>query len=308
RKQEAEETEDLRAPALERKRKTRSDEEIEDTMAQEMEALKDMSNMYMIQNSSLFTSEETTTSKTIDINIEDVLSTQPQAMTDRGNDNQDLHQAESEEERVGENQKMEKVPEQMIAKRSSDMTNLESNATAIFPTEEAVTVIQEQKNTEPAAAFVEKGNGPPLVLHSQDSQEPIGSKASTSASKTLETDTDMEGFTIVNYQKQSTKSKRKHYIEVMHEVHRTATRRGTVLPDAFNRLNDSGKQTTVLTLIKSYNLDLIMLQETNLYNNTTRQFLKNQWTFDLVWTKRTAILARKKEIKFEEIEIKIDDR
>ena len=73
-------------------------------------------------------------------------------------------------------------------------------------------------------------------------------------------------------------------------------------------LNDSGKQTIVLTLLKSYNLDIIMLQETNLCNDTTRQFLKNQWSFDSVWTKRTAILAGKKEIKFEEIETKMDDR
>jgi len=73
-------------------------------------------------------------------------------------------------------------------------------------------------------------------------------------------------------------------------------------------LNDSNKQSITLTLIKSYGLDIIMLQETNLYNEATRRFLKKQWSFDSVWTKRTAILAGKKEIKFEEIETKMDDR
>jgi len=47
-------------------------------------------------------------------------------------------------------------------------------------------------------------------------------------------------------------------------------------------LNDSNKQSITLTLIKSYGLDIIMLQETNLYNEATRRFLKKQWSFDSV--------------------------
>ena len=41
-------------------------------------------------------------------------------------------------------------------------------------------------------------------------------------------------------------------------------------------LNDRGKQQKTLTLLKSYNLDIIMIQETNLNNKNTQNFLKNQ--------------------------------
>ena len=41
-------------------------------------------------------------------------------------------------------------------------------------------------------------------------------------------------------------------------------------------LNDRGKQQRTLTLLKSYNLDLIMIQETNLNNENTQNFLKQQ--------------------------------
>lgn len=125
--------------------------------------------------------------------------------TDGGSDNQDLYQAGSEEEQFGEDQKMGEAQEQVTTEQSNDTTNLESNATTIVPIEEAVTATQEQVSTEPAAAFVEKGNDPPPVLHSQDGQEPSDSETNTLASKTLETDTDMEGFTTVTYRKQSTK-------------------------------------------------------------------------------------------------------
>jgi exonuclease III len=41
-------------------------------------------------------------------------------------------------------------------------------------------------------------------------------------------------------------------------------------------LNNQEKQKKTLTLIKSYKLDLILLQETNLNNNSTQNFLKQQ--------------------------------
>ena len=44
-------------------------------------------------------------------------------------------------------------------------------------------------------------------------------------------------------------------------------------------LNDRGKQQNSLTLLKSYKLDIIMLQETNLNNEKMQSFLKQQWTY-----------------------------
>ncbi|CAG8787549.1 40477_t:CDS:1, partial [Gigaspora margarita] len=52
----------------------------DDKVAQEIEALKDVTNTYTTQNNMLFTSEETTTNEIIDINTEDVSPTQPQAL------------------------------------------------------------------------------------------------------------------------------------------------------------------------------------------------------------------------------------
>ena len=40
-------------------------------------------------------------------------------------------------------------------------------------------------------------------------------------------------------------------------------------------LNNQQKQWNTLTLLKSYKLDIIMLQETNLNNNNILNFLKN---------------------------------
>jgi exonuclease III len=47
-------------------------------------------------------------------------------------------------------------------------------------------------------------------------------------------------------------------------------------------LNDKQKQQNTLTLLKSYNLDIILLQETNLNNGKTREFLQQQWIFDSI--------------------------
>ena len=74
------------------------------------------------------------------------------------------------------------------------------------------------------------------------------------------------------------------------------------------RLNNQQKQRNTLTLLKSYKLDLIMLQETNLNDNNTLNFLKNQWLFDSIWTNKTAILAGNKNITFKNIEIELDNR
>ncbi|CAG8650261.1 25794_t:CDS:2, partial [Gigaspora rosea] len=45
---------------------------------------------------------------------------------------------------------------------------------------------------------------------------------------------------------------------------------------------------------------IILLQETNLEKKDTRDFLQDQWTFDSIWTSKTAILAGNREINFEE--------
>jgi exonuclease III len=73
-------------------------------------------------------------------------------------------------------------------------------------------------------------------------------------------------------------------------------------------LNNQQKQLNTLTLLKSYKLDLIMLQETNLNNENTQNFLKNQWIFDSIWTNKTAILAGNKDIIFKNIEFDLDNR
>ena len=63
-------------------------------------------------------------------------------------------------------------------------------------------------------------------------------------------------------------------------------------------LNNRPKAQNTLTLLKSYNLDVIMLQETNLKDSKTRNFLAQQWGFDSFWSSKTAILAGNKNIKF----------
>jgi len=62
-------------------------------------------------------------------------------------------------------------------------------------------------------------------------------------------------------------------------------------------LNNRPKAQKTLTLLKSYNLDIIMLQETNLKDTNTRNFLAQQWGFDSFWSSKTAILAGNKNIK-----------
>ena len=73
-------------------------------------------------------------------------------------------------------------------------------------------------------------------------------------------------------------------------------------------LNNLDKQLKTLTLLKSYKLDIILLQETNIFDIATQQFLKDQWTFDSIWTGRTAILAGNKEIKLQDIKKSQEDR
>ena len=73
-------------------------------------------------------------------------------------------------------------------------------------------------------------------------------------------------------------------------------------------LNNQLKQKNTLTLLKSYKLDLIMLQETNLDNSNTQNFLKNQWIYDSIWTNRTAILAGNKDICFKNTKTDLNNR
>src|ERR1043165_3623878 len=73
-------------------------------------------------------------------------------------------------------------------------------------------------------------------------------------------------------------------------------------------LNNQQKQRNTLTLLKSYKLNLIMLQETNLNDKNTQNFLKNQWMFDSIWTNKTAILAGNKDITFKNIELDLNNR
>ena len=51
-----------------------------------------------------------------------------------------------------------------------------------------------------------------------------------------------------------------------------------------------------------------MLQETNLNDNNTLNFLKNQQLFDSIWTNKTAIFAGNKNITFKDIELDLDNR
>lgn len=42
-------------------------------------------------------------------------------------------------------------------------------------------------------------------------------------------------------------------------------------------LNNRIKCKETLTLLKSYNIDIILIQETNLHNTSMQNFLKSQW-------------------------------
>ena len=73
-------------------------------------------------------------------------------------------------------------------------------------------------------------------------------------------------------------------------------------------LNNQQKQRNTFTLLKSYNLDIIMLQETNLNNKDTQTFLQQQWAFDSIWSNKTAILAGNKNITFQSSKIEANGR
>jgi exonuclease III len=73
-------------------------------------------------------------------------------------------------------------------------------------------------------------------------------------------------------------------------------------------LNDKQKQRNTLTLLKSYKLDIILLQETNLSNKDTREFLQQQWPFDSIWSSKAAILAGNKNILFRDNKIEQNGR
>src|SRR5437016_7105636 len=67
-------------------------------------------------------------------------------------------------------------------------------------------------------------------------------------------------------------------------------------------LNNRSKAQNTLTLLKSYHLDLILIQETNLKDKSTRDFLAQQWGYDSYWSEKTAILAGRKNIKLKNCE------
>jgi exonuclease III len=73
-------------------------------------------------------------------------------------------------------------------------------------------------------------------------------------------------------------------------------------------LNNKAKAHKTLILLKSYNLDIIAIQETNLNDLNTRTYLAQQWGFDSFWTSKTAILAGKKNIKIKETTTTHEDR
>ena len=73
-------------------------------------------------------------------------------------------------------------------------------------------------------------------------------------------------------------------------------------------LNNKDKQRITLTLLKSYQMDIIFLQETNTTDKNTRDFLKAQWIYESIWTSKTAILAGNKEIEFKSTKIEMDNR
>jgi len=73
-------------------------------------------------------------------------------------------------------------------------------------------------------------------------------------------------------------------------------------------LNNRGKQTNTITLLKSYKLDIITLQETNMNSEKTIEQIKFQWGFPSIWTNKGAILAGKKDIEFTNIVTSMEGR
>ena len=73
-------------------------------------------------------------------------------------------------------------------------------------------------------------------------------------------------------------------------------------------LNDRIKAQKTLTLLKSYKLDIIFIQETNLNNAATRKFLAQQWSYDSLWTSKMAILVEKPNIKLKNTKISHNNR
>ena len=66
-------------------------------------------------------------------------------------------------------------------------------------------------------------------------------------------------------------------------------------------LNNRHKYKKTLTLLKTYNIDLIMLQETNLDNEKNREFIKRQWAYESFWTAKAAILAGNSKVELKDL-------
>src|SRR5260364_158463 len=73
-------------------------------------------------------------------------------------------------------------------------------------------------------------------------------------------------------------------------------------------LNNRIKCKETLTLLKSYNIDIILIQETNLHDTSMQNFFKSQLYLESIWSSKTAILAGNKRISFSNQQISHNGR
>src|SRR6185437_2500443 len=73
-------------------------------------------------------------------------------------------------------------------------------------------------------------------------------------------------------------------------------------------LNNRNKCKETLTLLKTYKLDVIFIQETNLNDTSMKNFLKSQWHLDSIWSSKAAILAGNRRISFNNQQISNNGR
>src|SRR5260363_48505 len=73
-------------------------------------------------------------------------------------------------------------------------------------------------------------------------------------------------------------------------------------------LMNRNKCKETLTLLKSYQIDVIFIQETNLNDTSMQNFLKSQWHLDSIWSSKAAILAGNRRISFNNQQISHNGR
>src|SRR5260364_344813 len=73
-------------------------------------------------------------------------------------------------------------------------------------------------------------------------------------------------------------------------------------------LNNRNKCKETLTLLKTYKIDVILIQETNLNDIFMQSFLKNQWHLDSIWSSKVAILSGNRKINFSNQQISHNGR